>query len=929
MRPSAVNEAGAISYAAEADFTLKSVGNNKYNNTWTYRNWTLFGAANNNKSWAYVKFGGKNTTISSANPVYIKNNVEITMPIQKVIVSMVAGSLPETTMSVNSWGVYVYSDAALSTQIDYVAGGTITSSAFDYEFVPTNGSFWTSKSYFKVSFDLANTSKTNGIVWVDKVQLIAFEEAPKTLDSIAISGDMTKKTYIMGNLWNYEGLIVTANYSDSSTLDVTTEAEWLSDPISANDINITSLYLIAGYQNEIAEITIQDINVNPTVGEISSGTKYLITSTATNGIRYILKAGLFAQGNSATYTEPYSSLSNYTISDAWTFTTNGIDNQWTINGSNSTVSFGLRHFPDNNGVASVETSIPSYLATSTENGKIYLKDTVTNRYLTSYDGVQGGTDPNWRSYTSTTAQGIGSEITLVEYEEKILSSIAVTTVPTKTDYYVGESLNISDLVVTGTYTDSSSEIIMGGLSFSPNILSASGTQIVTITHTMSGLSTNFSVTVIDVPLTSISVTNMPNKTSYYLGNSLITTGLVVTGIYDNNEQIDVTGSCLFSPTVFNNVGTQVVTVTHTVSGLTTHFSITVMDATLTSIAVTNLPNQTVYNLGSSLVTTGLVVTGTYSNSQQANVTSDCSFSPTTFHNLGTQIIAVTHVSSTLTTTFSVVVNQSGLYHFGDHADFSSWTSTYQPRTLDYADFTMNFESADRETTTITNMPVSKGNYGIFTSKVMPIKSIEFGYAQWGKKTQTINLNKYVNSNIPIDDIATTLVFPSQGVSIKRDFLETDVMSVKISMSNNKQIGWDYVQVEFYDLTNVQTFATTFLESIVCDGGITPPSLSNWSIQASNYLNNLGANDRSVLMNTIANENGTIIEKCVARYDYIVIKYGDSNYANFMSRVLVNKSISTRPHSDYQYCMMSLIVILFSGLGMAGALFSVKKKHEQA
>lgn len=170
------------------------------------------------------------------------------------------------------------------------------------------------------------------------------------------------------------------------------------------------------------------------------------------------------------------------------------------------------------------------------------------------------------------------------------------------------------------------------------------------TDTINGITTK--------TLTSISVTTMPTKTSYYKNDDLDTTGLVVTGTYDDNSTGNVTKDCSFSPTTLTTSGTQQITVTHS-SGKTTSFNVSVSNTsrTLNSIAVTTMPTKTTYTKGDTLDTTGIVVTGTYSVGDPANVTSVCTFSPTTLSTVGTQQITVTHTSTNKQTTFNVTVNE--------------------------------------------------------------------------------------------------------------------------------------------------------------------------------------------------------------------------------------------------------------------------------
>lgn len=153
------------------DMTTKTVGCSAYNTTTTYGDWKIVNGANNSKGWEYFKMGGKSATISSSNPCYIYNTVEISHSVKKITVHLPEGSLSVKGMSVNSWGVYVYSDSKMTTQVDYVAGGTITNSEGSFDFTPSAGKTWNAKYYYKISWNLANTTTTNGIICVDKITL--------------------------------------------------------------------------------------------------------------------------------------------------------------------------------------------------------------------------------------------------------------------------------------------------------------------------------------------------------------------------------------------------------------------------------------------------------------------------------------------------------------------------------------------------------------------------------------------------------------------------------------------------------------------------------------------------------------------------------------------------------------------------------------
>lgn len=78
-------------------------------------------------------------------------------------------------------------------------------------------------------------------------------------------------------------------------------------------------------------------------------------------------------------------------------------------------------------------------------------------------------------------------------------------------------------------------------------------------------------------LTGISITTQPAKTTYAVGGSFDSTGMVVTATYDTGAAKEVTGFT-FSPQTFSSAGTKTVTISYTENGVTktTTLSITVI-----------------------------------------------------------------------------------------------------------------------------------------------------------------------------------------------------------------------------------------------------------------------------------------------------------------------------------------------------------------
>ena len=222
---------------------------------------------------------------------------------------------------------------------------------------------------------------------------------------------------------------------------------------------------------------------------IESGQKYYITATA-NDVEYVLKTGSFNGGGSGAYTEIYDPT-GLNESDAWTFTGSGTS--WAISCVVSTNTYYLGVIATNNGVACNSTnSITWTLAqgSSTAYAKLSAVDSKSaTRFLSLYADT-----PNFRCYTGT--NGV-QDIKLYKYTapSKTLSSIAVTTPATKLSYQEGDALDLSGLVVSATWSDSSVTDVTASAVFSPAAGALLYPSDTTVSVTYGGKSTSFAITV--------------------------------------------------------------------------------------------------------------------------------------------------------------------------------------------------------------------------------------------------------------------------------------------------------------------------------------------------------------------------------------------------------------------------------------------------
>lgn len=159
------------------DFTKAASKHSAYNDTWTYdTDWSVFGGANNNGQWTYAKFGGKSATLANANPVYVANQYAFGREIKGVRVTFPSGSFGKSGMSCNDWGVKVYSDLACTNLLYTATGEAIAANGCTLTVQPEPGQVWKAGCGIQVYWNLANTSSTNGIVLVDKIEYLTDAE---------------------------------------------------------------------------------------------------------------------------------------------------------------------------------------------------------------------------------------------------------------------------------------------------------------------------------------------------------------------------------------------------------------------------------------------------------------------------------------------------------------------------------------------------------------------------------------------------------------------------------------------------------------------------------------------------------------------------------------------------------------------------------
>ena len=238
-----------------------------------------------------------------------------------------------------------------------------------------------------------------------------------------------------------------------------------------------------------------------------------------------------------------------------------------------------------------------------------------------------------------------------------INFISITQNPTKTTYYVNEVFNSSGLQITAYYSDGTSNIVTGYSLSSPDMSNA-GSKLILVMF--EGKITGFNIQVNQPLLSSISITQNPTKITYFIDETFISSGLIITALYNNNSSKVVTNYTLSNPNM-GATGTKIVTITYTENGITktASFNITINPIILNSISVTKLPNKTEYFVGDTFNSTGLIITAYYNNGDEITIESGFNISNPDISTDGIKIITVTYIKDgiTKTTTFNIEVKQ--------------------------------------------------------------------------------------------------------------------------------------------------------------------------------------------------------------------------------------------------------------------------------
>lgn len=542
--------------------------------------------------------------------------------------------------------------------------------------------------------------------------------------------------------------------------------------------------------------------------------------------------------------------------------------------------------------------------------------TATGGAYFGYDATKGqqfGSSGSPAKPLSLSTSGISGSITSIAVSTSGASSVAATLgITVGGSAFGGSPKSISASNIAYTFTgNASGEIILTW-----NQTSSKALYVKTI-------AIEYSSTV----LSSLSVSGTLAKTSYYEGDSFDSTGLTITATYDDASTAPVTSECSFTPSPLTE-GTTSVTASYTEGGVTKTAiinGITVTSRSVASISVLTNPTKMSYSIGQSFNPAGMKIRATYNMGPTNDDYSAYTYSPTSaFDSLGTKTITITstdNASATTTLDIAVVEIPEGTY------GITSGATVYQ-NPMDPASLVINMSDSNLPSLSFSDIT----NVRLFGSPNTADIMIGSGKTTGASFKISLDSALYASKiefvgNIKDGEAAgtSTLSVNSAAVQFSAITAESSVTfkpySNVLTISTTARLWTGQIIITAQKAaTCALDYGTHFLATTAAECAASSVSSATWT-----YLQGLYTNADVAVKNLIkaasSNQSGTDLEKAIARYDVIAVKYG---YADFLARASgsIGRNLVIDSSNSTVLILISSVAVLLSS---SFIYFLVRKK----
>lgn len=502
-------------------------------------------------------------------------------------------------------------------------------------------------------------------------------QQPISLDHLTVTGDY-KKSYYVGEEFDATGLIVNAVYTQAGAQvrveDVTDDAEFsgfdsstsgtntvtvsynghtktfdlsvLEVPVEKNTIKIVSS--AEGFENGGAVETIKKDNFNVTFdkGTGSTTPKYYTSGSAFRAYG----------GNTISISGPYKILSvkivlgsggndNEISADCGTY--NASTSIWTSVAGEDNVTFTIGGTSGHRRISEIHIVYDPDSTTAKELLSISLGGTYPTSFdvgdpfsseglvVTAHynDGTEQQVTPD--NVTGANMRVAGEQEITVSYSENdvtktetytinVIETITLDSIELsgtyKTEFFVGDPFDRSDLIVTAHYSNGDSNVVTPTSVTGYDMRTVSSSQTVTVSYVENGVevSDTYNIEVKDILPESLSISDV-EKTEYVVGDDF-NENLTATVTYNNGDEKVVTPTSIDGYDLSTS-GEQTVTVEYTEKEVTVNDTYTIqVDKKVPVSLVISGEFKENFFVGDTFDYGGLVATVTFNNGAKEEVT---------------------------------------------------------------------------------------------------------------------------------------------------------------------------------------------------------------------------------------------------------------------------------------------------------------------
>ena len=441
---------------------------------------------------------------------------------------------------------------------------------------------------------------------------------------------------------------------------------------------------------------------------------------------------------------------------------------------------------------------------------------------------------------------------------------------------------------------------------------------------------------------SLSVSGTLAKTLYYAGESFDSAGLTINANYSDSSTADVTSECTFSPDPLT-AGVTSVTASYTEDEVTKTVNIggfSVSTRSVTSISVLTNPTKTSYTIGQSFDPTGMKIRAVYSVGPTNDDYVAYIYSPTSvFDSVGEKTITITSTenASAMTTLNVDVVAVSSLNITIADTGYTGTSYATTAKTFTKSDVEFSMVNFLKPSGT-SNMQFRTGTTDAFSfhnSIALPgiITKVTVQNVSGSPSSMTLYTGVSTQASSTSGGIAATFNSSDKTFSWDVNTAEQSKYLRLFNFTGSEACIFSNIEIEFFAEPEANedaiAWGTDFLSATAagCSALDQSQLLTAWNGLETSY-NALSSEAKGYLTSLTPNEAGNDAEHAVARYLYIITKYGDVTFNDFMNLGISSSSNNTYDIGDNTPNVAIILIVSLVGASvLVGYRLMPKKKED--